>query len=163
MNPAASADAGDVRRQLMSWPLTVFGVLVAVGCSGHATTSTAQHSRPREVPSSQSNRHRFRLAAPGQSEVAMTACLRRNNVEIDPVPASLVGRMSSLTVSMGPHGGSTISFFATPAIAKQFVVTSGSFAGRVHRVGAVTFDLTGIRRVDRVITECAASLSGHQS
>jgi hypothetical protein len=71
--------------------------------------------------------------------------------------------MSVVTVSIGTHGGSQISFFATPNVAKQFVIASGSFAGRVHRVGAVTFDLTGIPRVDRVITECAANFSGHLS
>jgi len=93
----------------------------------------------------------------------MTACLNRGAVQVDPVPAALVGRMSVVTVSIGPHGGSSITFFASPAVAKRFVAASGSFAGRVHRAGAVTFDLTGIRRVDRVIAECAASLSGHLS
>jgi hypothetical protein len=71
--------------------------------------------------------------------------------------------MPVVTVSVGTHGGSQISFFATPRVAKQFVIAAGSFAGRVHRVGAVTFDLTGIPRVDRVITECAANVSGHLS
>jgi hypothetical protein len=71
--------------------------------------------------------------------------------------------MSIVTVSIGTHGASQISFVATPNVAKQFVIASGSFAGRVHRVGAVTFDLTGIPRVDRVITECAANFSGHLS
>jgi hypothetical protein len=69
--------------------------------------------------------------------------------------------MSVVTVSMGTHGSSPIFFFATPNMAKRFVAASGSFVGRVHRAGSVTFDLTGIRRVDRVIAECAASLSGH--
>jgi hypothetical protein len=66
-----------------------------------------------------------------------------------------------VTLSMGRN--SQISFFATPNIAKQFVIAAGSFAGRVHRVGRVTFDLTGIARVDRVISRCAADFGGHLS
>jgi hypothetical protein len=152
-----------MRRQWMSWPLGLVGVLAAAGCSGHATSSASRDSLPRDTPSSQSNHQHFRLAPPGQSAVVMTACLHRGGVQVDRVPAALVGRLPILTVSIGTHGGSQISFWATPNVAKQFVIASGSFAGRVHRVGAVTFDLTGIPRVDRVISRCAANVSGHLS
>ncbi|MCW2645248.1 MAG: hypothetical protein JWP07_1357 [Pseudonocardiales bacterium] len=145
----------------MSWPLVLIGVLAAAGCSGHATSSASRDSLSRDTSSSQSNYQHFRLAPPGQSAAVMTACLHRGGVQVDPVPAALVGRMSIVTVSMGTHGGSQISFFATPNVAKRFVTASGSFP--VHRVGAVTFDLTGIPRVDRVIGRCAANLSGRLS
>lgn len=141
----------------------LIGVLAAAGCSGHATSSASRDSVPRDTSSSQSYHQHFQLSPPGQSAVVMTACLHRGGVPVDPVPAALAGRMSIVTVSIGTHGGSQISFFATPNVAKQFVIASGSLAGRVHRVGAVTFDLTGIPRVDRVITECAANFSGHLS
>jgi hypothetical protein len=159
MTPVVSADARDMPRLSMSWPLALLGVLAVVGCSGQATDA----SRPRDAAASQSEHQRFPLAAPGQNVVTMTACLHRGGVHVDPVPAAFAGHMSSVSVSMGIHGGSTITFFATPAVAERFVIASGSFAGRVHRVGVVTFDLTGIRRVDRVIAECAVSLSGHLS
>ena len=150
-------------RPSITWPLAFLGVIAVAGCAGHATTPTTAESPPRDAAPSQSNHQRFPLAAPGQNAVTMTACLNRGGVQVDPVPAAVVGRMSVVTVSIGTHGGSSITFFASPAVAKRFVVASGSFAGRVHRAGAVTFDLTGIQRVDRVIAECAASLSGHLS